>query len=110
VKFTPGPWKAQAIGSEGYIVETDEPGKTINQRAYPWGLAMVSGGWNWEEIKANAQLISAAPDMYEALIQARGALRLDAMVDERGEPYGTTVEALKVINKALDKAEGKVED
>lgn len=38
----------------------------------------------------------------EALIQARGALRLDHMVDENGEPYGTTTVALDEIDAALN--------
>jgi DNA-binding CsgD family transcriptional regulator len=37
----------------------------------------------------------------EGLIQARGALRLDAMVDDRGEFFGTTEVALEAIEKAL---------
>lgn len=52
-------------------------------------------------------LIAAAPEMYEALIGARGALRLDAMVDERGRYYATTVIALKEIGDALKKARGE---
>jgi hypothetical protein len=38
--------------------------------------------------------------MRQALVQARGALRLDAMLDENGEPYGTTTVALEAINAA----------
>lgn len=51
-----------------------------------------------------AHLIAASGEMREALIQAGGALRLDAMVDEGGEPYGTTVIALDAISAALKKA------
>lgn len=37
-----------------------------------------------------------------AMHQARGALRLDAMIDDDGKPFGTTVEALKALDEALD--------
>lgn len=36
-----------------------------------------------------------------ALIQARGALMVDAMVQDDGSPYGTTMEALDAIAVAL---------
>lgn len=50
---------------------------------------------------------AAAPEMYEALIQAFGALKTDAMVNDNGVFYGTTIEALTAIKAALAKAEGK---
>lgn len=37
----------------------------------------------------------------EALVQARGALLLDHMVQDNGAPYGTTVVALDAIDAAL---------
>jgi DNA-directed RNA polymerase subunit RPC12/RpoP len=40
-------------------------------------------------------------EMQEALIQARGALRIDAMVDDEGNYFGTTMVALEAINAAL---------
>lgn len=42
----------------------------------------------------------------DALIQARGALRLDVMVDDDGKPFGTTVVAMEAIDAALAKASG----
>ncbi len=40
-------------------------------------------------------------ELKAALIQCRGALRLDAMVDEDGQPYGTTEVALEAVRCAL---------
>lgn len=37
----------------------------------------------------------------EALVQARGALTLDHMVDSDGKPFGTTTVALEAIDDAL---------
>lgn len=37
--------------------------------------------------------------------QARGALMLDAMVDDDGEPFGTTTVALDALDKALEATE-----
>jgi hypothetical protein len=62
---------------------------------------------DWEEVMANAHLIAAAPELYEALILARGALCLDAMIDENGECFGTTAVALDAIDKALAKAKAE---
>jgi hypothetical protein len=51
---------------------------------------------------ANPNYASADVErMREALIQARGALRLDCMVDNDGKPFGTTTVALDAIDAAL---------
>jgi hypothetical protein len=50
-KFTPGPWR---------VVNGDQIRSAIHQIARAW---MMRGG----EGKANARLIAAAPDLYEAL-------------------------------------------
>lgn len=42
----------------------------------------------------------------EVVIVARGALRLDAMVDERGKPFGTTTDALEAISAFLARLDG----
>ena len=48
-------------------------------------------------------------EMLEALIQARGALTLDHMVDDDGEPFGTTKVAMEAISKAISRAEAEGE-
>lgn len=62
MEFTKGPWRAVGLGSEGYAVFVDVPGRKFPLRAVP-----RIDGLSWEEGKGNAQLIAAAPDMYEAL-------------------------------------------
>ena len=57
--------------------------------------------------KEQAHLVAAAPEMCKALIQALGALKFDAMLDDNGKPFGTTTLAIKAIAKALAKAGGK---
>ena len=49
------------------------------------------------EAKENAYLISAAPDMYEALIKAKAVIA--SLKEERA--------TLEIIQQALNKAEGK---
>lgn len=59
---------------------------------------------NEQYISLRAQLTqsqSREAGYREALEIAAGALILDAMVDNDGHPFGTTVEALDAVNKAL---------
>ena len=107
----PGPWQSEYNGYYyGIRPFNDRSGKP----GFFTGIATVQAGEEHqyeyaltpEEAKATTRLITAAPDMYEALIQARGALRLDAMVDESGKHYGTTEVALHLIDEAIRKAEG----
>ena len=50
-----------------------------------------------KEVNANANLIAAAPDMYEALKMSRGIM----------ETLGVAPHAIKVVDKALAKAGGE---
>ena len=67
-KFTPGPW-AQVPQSNGsvMIARRYETGKQLN----PHGLRLVCNvlvrGSSMSEDDANAHLIAAAPEMYEAV-------------------------------------------
>lgn len=88
-KFTPGPWN----------VTRDHWGPTcINTRAYTTGPAIAvltrqgdeqrarftdaCGGYGLEETKANAALIAAAPDLYQALIAlSEGLIAIDELVN-----------------------------
>lgn len=73
-KFTPGPWCAcqkRTIHGDGITIDADYSISAM-QNKIPWyGLATVitstEGGDRDEEGEANAHLIAAAPDMYEAL-------------------------------------------
>lgn len=81
-KFTPGPWEAR------YIVGDDV-----------WEIGCGAGATTIAASHANAQLISAAPDLYTAL---RDVL---ALVGWRG-PERDIPPALIAARAALSKAEG----
>lgn len=49
----------------------------------------------------NEEALAAIDRLKQALVQARGALTLDHMVDDNGQPYGTTMVALQAIEEAL---------
>jgi hypothetical protein len=74
------------------------------------------GGLCLEEVRANAHLIAAAPDMYEALSLAIEKLKEYAEADEEANGYGDGcfqrpdefIEAtVAKCSAALAKAEGK---
>lgn len=46
-------------------------------------------------------ILTEVQKQLKALVQARGALILDHMVDDNGEPFGTTKVALEAIDAAL---------
>ena len=53
-------------------------------------------------LQAQVAALEAERDaLRKACVQARGALLLDAMVDDEGRPYGTTWVALQAIAEAL---------
>lgn len=89
-KFTPGPYRIEAYeenGSQIYFVKAGI--KDVALTSGPCGLA-------------NARLIAAAPEMFEALKAAK-----EFLVSDLEEP-GRTV-FWKVVS-ALDKAEGKTNE
>lgn len=114
--FTPGPWRMSRM---------DRPpiGRQANGAPWPtdvngnvfWGysisgsseggaaiLPTLAAVHNFpDQIHANAHLISAAPDMYKALLDAKKRLRSVSLYrsedDDPSDP----------INKALAKAEGR---
>ena len=59
-KFTPGPWKIKAHGDRFRVIETDQE----------TSVAIVQNMGDSIERISNAELIAAAPDMYDALASA----------------------------------------
>ena len=97
-KHTPGPWVVQHEGSQTIIVsrtaqESDSGGPT------------VSYIYNHEsrQSKANARLISAAPELLEALQLALATLN---RVHPPTSPFDSTQGTRDVINAAITKAKG----
>jgi hypothetical protein len=100
-RFTKGPWNVQDPQEGLPIIEKD-----FDDIAYIRAPTLASGS----EILANAHLISAAPDMYEAL---SGAIRVVDLwyaeyVDEEHAGETEALATMKnMFEQALAKAEGK---
>lgn len=63
---TPGPWKAR----EGFHADTIEifhPDKSVKPPFYPCEIATIASDRDTAKAKANARLISATPELLEAL-------------------------------------------
>jgi len=87
-KFTPGPWEAG-------LARMNEPDKR-NIWAVSLQVASAKSPWLKQEVQeANANLIAAAPEMYEAL---KAVQRTLSAID--------TSEIAQAIDTALAKAEG----
>ncbi len=91
-KFTPGPWFV--CGDPGFESQTESwrEGLTIGSAAHGTRVCDVTTLRVDHQAKADARLIAAAPEMYEALKYAR--------------LIATTREAAAIFDAALSKAEG----
>lgn len=100
--FTKGPWGAEPLDGFWRI---DAPMFEGATRA-TIDIADVWGVGDESQQAANARLIAAAPDLYEALKRAEFRVRF---VMDVGEPheYSEWVELHDQIEAALLKAEGK---
>ena len=98
-KFTPGPW--EIIGQfEDRIYH--EPSDTVVAQAWYPGASNKSPS-PADTMKANARLIAAAPDMYEAL---KEIARADTIAHSTGK-YSLVVESCaESARAALAKADG----
>ncbi len=100
VKHTPGPWiEVPQNGSGPMIARSYATGKQMN----PTGLRLVchvlQRGSSFDEDKANASLIAAAPDLLKAL---ETLLSLhDARVDTADAWNVSMEEARAAISKAI---------
>lgn len=84
--FTPGPWETFSV-SKRFVV--DQKGRLISS---PDGFF---NGWSYpaeDEALANARLIAAAPDLYDALAWCR-----EGVID------------IDLIDRALTKANGETQ-
>ena len=96
-KFTPGPWEFDGME---YIFKTPiGDGKMVAQiRGWGW-LQKKGEDAGIAEQEANARLIAAAPDMYEALKELEESV-------EYWSDYDVPVGIVDKINAALAKADG----
>jgi len=98
MNYTKGEWKV-------YMTDIDKPRWEICARENgEIGVAktIYDDDVPLKEKEANANLIAAAPDMYEALEVGKTVL-----LDIQQRVASDCGEALKVIDKALTKAEGR---
>lgn len=114
-KFTPGPWSAQRAikpdNTGGYdFAVMDARGKIVAEAFEHVGLSdgslasmrLPAGAYDARPVAANAALIAAAPDLYEAL---KGALPLVAKwCHTQGDNTQFHEETLAPIRAALAKA------
>ena len=99
-KFTPGPW-----GYDPCVSMHDRPDlPCIVDRDRHVVAQCWDDGHSEAECEANARLIAAAPDLYEALKAAEGHLA-ETLSDARWHPIGKCP-VLELVRAALSKAEG----
>lgn len=92
--FTPGPWRTfPASMVDGRTMRVVTERKDV-------GMGV---GDNATETEANARLIAAAPDLYEAAVSALDYL--ESCLDPKCEPGCGCV--LDVLRQAIAKAEGR---
>ena len=98
-KFTKGPWVGEPLDNGFEHVVTDGKGLLIC-KCFGWAGYTDSGAE--VDIAANAHLIAAAPEMYEAL---KELVRIDNSYDAVTGSVETA--AFDAAETALAKAEGK---
>ena len=102
MEYTKGEWKQQAASD-------DNTAKNDNRIVLCgiYTIASVYGRARKEETEANAQLISSAPDMYEALRDI--GLSIAVNYDDNNKPFFLIdAEYLERIRAIIAKAEGKL--
>ena len=97
-KFTPGPWRTNRLVSDKPTIHTVQA--DIHQTLARLGEV---DGRDGDVHKANAQLIAAAPDMYEALLYCMYRHNNFEGPDWEGDMLGD------LVKSALKKARGESE-
>lgn len=102
MQYTPGPWKWIEQSGGGRALVTDHPDYdgVIIESSMEEGIGFMNEGKN------DADLIAAAPDMYEALEEAFNVLISCSVPAGGADDSKHVVEAKKSACKALAKANG----
>jgi hypothetical protein len=101
--FTPGPWRACAFSSIVGCPVTAQPDKTKNT----FNVCGVAAPVSRDENIANARLIAAAPELYEALELALEHAERHAHHYLGGDSLKRASEELHPARAALAKARGQ---
>lgn len=111
IKHTSGPW---GVGKRlPYIVACTRPGNHSRNEDYV-SAGEETGGNGWphsrERCEADARLISAAPEMYEALVLVRAFFKSlpEGWVGNVPCDFGLLNQYFLKENLAIRKAEGKL--
>jgi len=93
MKYTKGNWEAKNI--LGYPRAKDHPYVECKGK-----LIVELKGGDVDEIEANVKLISASPDLLEALIELKSSVSFLEVIDTR--TARANIRALKAIKKAIE--------
>lgn len=105
-KHTPGPWKSECMGSEGYVVWMDGP---ISKEHHSLSRIADCTKMPFYISKANARLIAAAPELLEAAVDMVGLWEAWAHIAEAliGSPLWRSIEMrIEEFRMAIAKAKG----
>lgn len=101
---TPGPWEVGPV-DDTVVSHVGADGKRYE-------IAAIDGDYNepdqWPVMEANARLISAAPDMLEALIEAKREMWISARHQWTMADFKNWA-VIQKIDAALTKARGEQE-
>ena len=106
-KFTPKPWFRK-----GKRVYWKNPDKDLPRGTLPNGLICIcKSAKDWpecdEEVRANADLITAAPEMYEALEKIQ---EIELSIAQEHRVSADDSQIYNIAEKVLRKARGESED
>lgn len=105
-KFTPGPWRVE-VGQD-YYAPSMQPHVYVSSEETVCAATVVAtmgtyGGIALEQKQANAHLIAAAPELYEALERA-----LNFIANTESE-FGIQLDSGDAARAALRKARGEAQ-
>lgn len=103
-KHTQGPWEVRAIKGDGNAIVIHTQDDEVIATA--WNLLRRDGSGPSTSIKANANLIAAAPELLEALGKLLDALNR-VFVDTRRPGFFEFVAVCEGARKVIAKAEGR---
>jgi hypothetical protein len=103
-KWTPGPWVVTGVEYDDVRIETLHP---MPEASHAYGDQTIVGSSEWTYLEdANARLIAAAPDLYDALEAAEESIV--AFAEDMGVyGYSGASDVLAQVRAAMAKARGE---